>query len=82
LTGTGELLAKAIERSDFAVAEAVDRAKSSRKELPLVAVGGGSILIPDSLVAVSEVVRPENFDVANPIGAAMASVSGEIDRVY
>ncbi len=30
----------------------------------------------------SEILRPEHFDVANAIGAAIASVSGQVDRVY
>ena len=67
---------------DEFISEAVDRAKVSRKELPLIAVGGGSILIPAAIPGVSEVIRPDQYDVANAIGAAIASVSGEIDRVY
>ena len=77
-----DLLARAIEQCDITVGEAVDRAKVSRKELPLIAVGGGSILIPETVPGISEVIRPEQYDVANAIGAAIASVSGEIDRVY
>ena len=82
LKGSADLLHRALERCDLTVSEAVDRAKVSRKELPLIAVGGGSILIPDSIPGVSEVLRPDHYDVANAIGAAIASVSGEIDRVY
>jgi hypothetical protein len=37
--------------------------------------------VPDELPGVSEVLRPEHFDVANAIGAAIASVSGEVDRI-
>ena len=77
-----DLLVQAMEGCDIFVGEAVDRAKVSRKELPLIAVGGGSILIPATIPGVSEVIRPDQYDVANAIGAAIASVSGEIDRVY
>ena len=52
------------------------------RELPLIAVGGGSGLLPDTLAGVSEVQRPDHYDVANAIGAAIASVSGEVDRVF
>jgi len=50
--------------------------------VPLIAVGGGSALLPEHLEGVSEVIRPEHFDVANAIGAAIAQVSGRVDRIY
>ncbi|QOT19925.1 hydantoinase/oxoprolinase N-terminal domain-containing protein [Paenarthrobacter sp. YJN-5] len=59
-----------------------DRMKASRHTLPLIAVGGGSHLVPDSVPGVSEVVRPENYAVANAYGAAIAEASGTIDRVF
>jgi len=31
---------------------------------------------------VSEVVRPEHFDAANAVGAAIAAVSGQVDRIF
>ena len=77
-----ELLLRAIDVCDSRIEEAVDRVKTSGRELPLIAVGGGSGLIPDTLDGVAGVERPENYDVANAIGAAIASVSGELDRVF
>ena len=62
--------------------ESVDRMKPSRDDLPAIIVGGGSIIIGDSLHGISQVVRPEHFSVANAIGAAIAQVGGEIDRVF
>ena len=56
--------------------------KTAKGDLTLIAVGGGSILIPDGLPGVSEVVRPEHFDAANAIGAAIAAVSGQVDRIF
>lgn len=82
LSGHAELFRRAIEQSDLQLAEAVDRAKTSSRELPLIAVGGGSILVPDEVPGVTEVQRPMHYDVANAIGAAIASVSGEVDRVF
>ncbi|HEY1824194.1 MAG TPA: hydantoinase/oxoprolinase family protein [Trebonia sp.] len=64
------------------VAEAVDRMRTSSSPLPVVAVGGGSVLLGDRLPGLGEVRKPENFAVANAIGAAIAQVSGEIDKVY
>lgn len=74
-------LAAALSRSDEMLADLVDRAKASRADVALIAVGGGSILIPDRIAGVSEIIRPEHFDVANAIGAAVASVSGEYEGV-
>jgi len=39
-------------------------------------VGGAASLIPDDIKGVSQVIYPENGDVANAIGAAIAWVSG------
>jgi N-methylhydantoinase A/oxoprolinase/acetone carboxylase beta subunit len=82
VAGYEDLLCRAIVACDLRIEEAVDRLKSSGRELPLVAVGGGSGLIPDTLAGVAEVLRPENCEVANAIGAAIATVSGEVDRVF
>ncbi len=76
-----EVLGSAIEASDEAVAEGIDRMKVGRGDVPLVVVGGGSMLVPDSLPGVSKVLRPEHYDVANAIGAAIARVSGRWEEV-
>jgi len=60
---------------------AVDRSRISAAPIPVIAVGGGSILVPDRLAGLS-VIRPEHFAVANAIGAAIAQTSGEVDRIY
>lgn len=60
---------------------AVERARVSPDPIPVIAVGGGSILMPDTLGDLS-VIRPENFAVANAVGAAIAQISGEVDRVF
>ena len=68
----GPLLADAIARSDAMLADAIDRVKTSREAVTLVAVGGGAPLVPEDLAGTSEVLRPEHSDVANAIGAAIA----------
>jgi N-methylhydantoinase A/oxoprolinase/acetone carboxylase beta subunit len=78
----GPLLAAAIARTDAMLADAIDRVKTSREAVTLVAVGGGAPLVPEDLAGTSEVLRPDHSDVANAIGAAIASVSGEVDRVF
>ena len=73
---------EALARIAADVADAVERMRTSPDPLPVVAVGGGSILMPDELVGCGAVHRPDNFAVANAIGAAIAQVGGEVDRVY
>ena len=64
------------------LADAIDRVKTSREDRPLIAVGGGSILVPERIPGVSEIIRPEHYDAANAVGAAIASVSGQVDRIF
>lgn len=60
----------------------VDRVKISQGDVPVVLVGGGNILLGDSLQGASQVLRPEHAGVANAIGAAIAQVGGQVERVY
>ena len=76
------LLSEGLARADVMLAEAIDRVKTSKEDRPLIAVGGGSILVPDRIPGVSEIIRPEHFDAANAVGAAIASVSGQVDRIF
>ena len=45
-------------------------------------MGGGTILVGDTLVGASELIKPEHASVANAMGAAIAQAGGEIDRVF
>ncbi len=76
------MLASALAQADVMLTDAIDRMKTSREDCALVAVGGGSILLPDRIPGVSEIIRPEHFDTANAVGAAIASVSGQVDRIF
>ncbi|WP_235079223.1 hydantoinase/oxoprolinase family protein [Amycolatopsis orientalis] len=64
------------------MAEVVDRMRISAEPIPVVAVGGGSVLVPDRLAGAAAVERPGHHAVANAIGAAIAEVGGEVDRVF
>ena len=64
------------------VSVAVDRMKTSASLVPAVIVGGGSILIQDEIEGTSEILKPNHYSVANAIGAAIAQVGGETDRVF
>ena len=63
-------------------AEGIDRMKTSAAPVPLVLVGGGSVLINRKIPGVSDVIVPEGAPVANAIGASIAQASGEVDRVF
>ncbi|KAN0112468.1 DUF917 domain containing protein [Hyaloscypha variabilis] len=60
---------------------AIDTMKTSANDIPVLLVGGGAIIAPDSLSGASKVVKPEWSGVANAIGAATARVSGIIDTI-
>lgn len=60
---------------------AVDRVRLSDEPLPVVVVGGGRILVARPIAGASALVVPEHFEAANAVGAAIAQVTGEVDRV-
>lgn len=76
------LVSKGMEEIVRLVSDACDRIKTSNKPMPVVLVGGGSILIPDQAPGLGEIIRPENFGCANAIGAATADASGEVDALW
>ncbi|KAF9819430.1 hypothetical protein IEO21_02173 [Rhodonia placenta] len=59
----------------------IDKMKTSPEDITVLLVGGGSIIAPDELAGVGEILRPPHFGVANAVGAAMAKVAGEIDTI-
>ena len=64
------------------IAIAVDRMKTSATPVPVIVVGGGSILVTGEIEGASEIIKPDHFPVANAIGAAIAQVGGECDRIF
>lgn len=60
----------------------IDQMKTSPEPIPITVVGGGSILLPPELKGTSRVEKPEHYEVANAIGAAISQVSGHIDKVF
>ena len=63
-------------------ADALDRMKTEAGDVPVILVGGGSILVNANLPGSSQTIRPPFSSVANAVGAAIAQVSGEVDKVY
>ena len=58
----------------------VRKMNPGKMPLPVVLVGGGAVIAPDTLSAGSQVLRPQYCDVANAIGAAIAQIGGEAER--
>lgn len=61
---------------------AIDQMKTNSRPVPVILVGGGSILVSRPLKGASQVLQPEYAEVANAIGAAIALVSGRVDRLF
>ena len=61
--------------------EGIDRMKTSREPARILAVGGGSFLIPESLTGAAEIIRAPHAQVANAVGAAIAQVGGQVEQV-
>ena len=76
------LVQDALGRIRAMIEEGVDRMKTEAGEAPLIAVGGGSFLVPPRLAGVSEVLHVPHQAVANAVGAAIAQVSGEVDQIF
>lgn len=76
-----DLLARTGAKIMDMLEDCVERSRLSPEPLPVIVVGGGSILV-DGDIAGLQVIKPNHYGVANAVGAAIAQVSGEIDRVY
>jgi len=71
---------KLVEILDKMVSDQVARARTSNKAIPVIAVGGGSVMMPTEVDGL-EVISPKHNDLANAVGAAIAQVSGQVSRV-
>ena len=78
----GAKVTRALDRIHAMVEDAIDRMKTSAAPVPAILVGGGAILVARDLAGVSALNVPEHSPVANAIGAAIAQVGGEVDRVF
>ncbi len=76
-----QLIEQAVSQIHQTLSDGVDRMKTSATALPLILVGGGSVLINRDIPGVSNIIIPEHAGVANAIGASIAQVAGEIDIV-
>ncbi len=77
-----ELARKAHEYIKEKIEDQIDRIKTKPDPMPVVLVGGGSIILPRQLKGASKVIRPRAAQSANAIGAATALVGATIEKAY
>lgn len=77
-----QLVRDAKETMHIMLDRTIEMMKPGGKSLPVILVGGGSVLVTEGLKAASKLYRPENAGVANAIGAAIAQVGGEAERLF
>lgn len=78
----GALVESVLDLIHLKIEDAIDQMKTNSRPVPVILVGGGSILVSRPLKGASQVLRPDYADVANAIGAAIALVSGRVDRLF
>lgn len=78
---TPEFLTQAAELMDRIAQDCVEKTRLSSEPLPVIVVGGGSVLLGPTIGGL-ETLRPNHYSVANAVGAAIAQVSGEVDKIF
>ncbi len=78
-----EFAKKVQEKITDMLIESIEQVKPSANPEDIVLVGGGSVIVEtNSLTSLGDICLPENFGVANAIGAASANASGEVEKIY
>ena len=77
-----EVIDQGIAEIHSMLEHSVDRMRTGAEAPPLVLVGGGSALINQDIPSASETIIPEYASVANAVGASIAQIGGETDRVF
>ena len=62
--------------------DALDAMKTSAGDADVILVGGGSVILPQTLAGAGTVLRPDHFGVANAIGGAISKVSGSFEGLF
>ncbi len=75
------LAKKAMQTIQYLVEDAIDAMKVSSQDVDVVLVGGGSIILPETLDGAASVLKPEHFSTANAIGSAISKVSGTYEKL-
>ncbi|MGL5722604.1 MAG: hydantoinase/oxoprolinase N-terminal domain-containing protein [Brevinema sp.] len=78
-----EFAQRAMDKISDMLIEAIEQIKTSAQKEDIILVGGGSIIADQKkLSSIGNIILPENFGVANAIGAASASAGGEVEKIY
>ncbi len=72
---------KAMDVIRTLVEDNVDAMKVSNADIDLILVGGGSIILPETISGASSVLKPAHFGCANAIGSAISKVSGTYEKL-
>lgn len=73
---------KAFKKISEILEDAIDKMKTSAEKVDLVLVGGGAIIAPDYLKGVGHIFKNEQGGVANAIGATIAQIGGQYEKIY
>ena len=73
---------KAGEKIASLLSNAIDQMKTSREDVRLVLVGGGAIIAPPILKGVGQITKKSQGPVANAIGATIAQVGSDYEKIY
>lgn len=79
---SSETIQSVVQSAQENIATVVDKMKSSKQKMPLIAIGGGAYMVQEKIEGISEVLKPEHYEVANAIGAASGEISGEALQVF
>jgi len=77
-----DIVEKAYAKMIEMLEEAIDRIKTKPGPETVILVGGGSAMWPRKLQGASEVIRPENAQYANAVGAATALVGATAEKTF
>jgi len=75
------LVKKAVSTIKAMVEDSVDAIKISSDPVPVILVGGGSIIVPEVIVGAASITKPNFFGTANAIGSAISKVSGNYEAL-
>ncbi len=75
------LVKQGIDTIQATLEQNIETMRPGSRPMPVILVGGGSVLVTRELANAERMLRPENAGVANAIGAAIAQIGGEAERL-